>query len=81
MFSEITIVNDSNQFEFVRFDEEHEVKFFRALEFIINFNQYKGLSDKQLEDEPQIFGTKANKIAKKYNSITEKEKKQKRKRS
>lgn len=76
VFTGVTIVNDSNRFEFVRFDEEHEVKFFRDLEFIIDFDQYKVLSDEQLEDEVQKFGAKANEIAKKWNSMTKEERKQ-----
>lgn len=76
VFTGVTIVNDSNRFEFVRFDEEHEVKFFRDLEFIIDFDQYKGLSDEQLEDEAQKFGAKANEIAEKWNGMTEEERKQ-----
>ena len=35
VFTGVTIVNDSNRFEFVRFDEEHEVKFFRDLVSIL----------------------------------------------
>ena len=76
VFTGVTIVNDSNRFEFVRFDEEHEVKFFRDLEFIIDFDQYKALSDEQLEDEAQKFGAKANEIAKKWNGMTKEERKQ-----
>ncbi len=76
VFTGVTIVNDSNRFEFVRFDEEHEVKFFRDLEFIIDFDQYKALSDEQLEDEAQKFGVKANEIAKKWNGMTKEERKQ-----
>ena len=51
VFAGVTIVDDSNRFEFVRFDEEHEVKFFKGLKFIIDFDQYKEYSDEQLEEE------------------------------
>lgn len=65
-----TIVDDSNRFNFVRFDEEHEVKFFRELEFIIDYDQYKDLTDEQLDEEENKLITKAKKIAEKWNSIS-----------
>lgn len=73
VFTGVTIVNDENRFDFVRFDGEHDVKFFRELEFIIDFDQYKGLSDHQLEEEFQKLAAKANEIAEKWNGMTEKQ--------
>lgn len=73
VFTGVIIVDDSNRFDFVRFDEEHEVKFFRELEFIIDYDKYKDLTDEQLEEEGQKLATKANEIAKKWNSMTETE--------
>lgn len=67
------IVTDANRFEFVRFEEEHEVKFFRNLKFIIDFDQYKGFTDEQLEGEAHKLGAKANEIAEKWNDITPEE--------
>lgn len=63
------IVNDANRFDFVGFDEPHVVKFFRDQEFIIDFDQYKGLSDEQLEEEVQKLATRANEIAQKWNGM------------
>ena len=69
VFTGVTIVTDANRFEFVKFDEEHEVKFFRELGFIIDFDQYKNFTDEQLEAEAQKLGTKANEIAEKWNGM------------
>ena len=41
VFTGVTVVNDNNRFEFIKFDKEHEIKFFKELEFIINYEQYK----------------------------------------
>ena len=65
----IVIVNDSNRFDFVKFDEEHEVKFFKELDFIIDYDQYKDLTDEQLEEEGQKIATRANEIAERWNSM------------
>ena len=70
VFTGITIVNDSNRFDFVSFNKEHEVKFFRKLEFVIDYDQYKDLTDEQLEEEAQKSAAKANEIAKKWNSMS-----------
>lgn len=76
VFTGVTIVNDSNRFDFVRFDEVHEVRFFRDLEFVIDYDKYKSLTDKQLEEEGQKLAVKANEIAEKWNNMSEEERKQ-----
>lgn len=76
VFTGIVIVDDSNRFDFVRFDEEHEVKFFRELEFVIDYDQYKDLTDEQLEKECQKLATRANEIAEKWNAMPQEERKQ-----
>lgn len=73
VFTGVTIVTDENRFDFVKFDDEHEVKFFKDIDFIIDFNQYKDFSDEQLEEEVQRLGAKANAIAEKWNGMKEKE--------
>lgn len=73
VFTGIVIVNDSNRFDFVRFDEEHEVKFFRELDFVIDYDQYKDLTDEQLEEEGKKLATKANEIAERWNAMTTEE--------
>ena len=69
----VTIVTDANRFEFVRFDDESDVEFFKKLDFIIDFDQYKDLTDEQLEEEAQKLETRANEIAKTWNSMSEEE--------
>lgn len=69
VFTGITIVDDSNRFDFIEFNEEHEIKFFKELEFILDYDQYKGLTDEQLEEEGQKIADRANKIAEKWNSM------------
>lgn len=72
----VTIVDDSNRFDFVRFDKEHEVSFFRNLEFVIDYDRYKDLTDEQLEEESKELAVKANEIAKKWNKMSEEKRKQ-----
>ncbi len=72
----VTVVDDSNRFNFVRFDEKHEVNFFRDLDFVIDYDKYKDLTDEQLEEEGQKLAIKANEIAEKWNNMSKKERKQ-----
>ena len=76
VFTGVTIVNDSNRFDFVRFDEEHEVSFFRDLEFVIDYDKYKDLTDEQLEEEGRKLAVKAYGFAKKWNNMSKEERKQ-----
>lgn len=75
VFTGVTIVNDSNRFDFVKFDEEYEVRFFRDLEFVIDYDKYKDLTDEQLEEEGQKLAVKANEIAERWNNMSEEERK------
>lgn len=70
VFSGVTIVDNSNRFEFVSFSEEHEVKYFRELEFILDYNQYKDMDDNQLNEEAKKFVLRANEIVDKWNVMT-----------
>lgn len=72
-FNEIGFVYDSNRFNFVRLDEEQEVKFFRELDFVIDYDKYKDLSDEQLEEEWKKLANKSNEIAKKWNYMSDDE--------
>lgn len=69
----INVVTDTTRLEFVRFDNENEVKFFRECEFICDFDQYKDFTDEQIVAEVQRIAVKVNEIAKKWNEMTLKE--------
>ena len=76
VFNEAIVVCDNNRFNFERFDKEHEVKFFRDLDFILDYDQYKDLTDEQLEEEGQKLADKANEIARRWNNMNESERQQ-----
>ena len=61
-FGKTTIVNDKNRFNFLKFDKEDEVEFFKKLDFIIDYSEYRDLTDEGLEQAVKKFGTKANNI-------------------
>lgn len=73
VFSKPVITTDENRFNFVKFDEEHEIKFFKNLNFIIDYMQYKDLTDEQLEKEWSKIVGELNGIAKNRNRMSTKE--------
>lgn len=75
-FNGITIVDDSNRFEFVKFEGEEAVNYFKELEFIIDFDHYKGFTDEQIDKEAEELAAKANEIAEKWNAMTKKKRKE-----
>ena len=76
VFNGVCIVTDENRFDFVKFEEDNDVKFFKQQEFIIDYAQYKDLSDEQLEAEGKKYVDKANQIAEKWNQMSQSERKQ-----
>lgn len=69
-------VTDANRFDFIRFEEEHEVDFFKKLEFVIDYDQYKDFSEEQLIAEVKKLEDKANGIAEKWNDMTSEERRE-----
>lgn len=67
------IVNDSNCFDFVKFDKEPEVVFFKTLNFIIDYNDYKDLTDEQFQERFKSVVDEHNTLAKKWNKMSETE--------
>lgn len=64
IFTGVTIVTDTNRFEFVKFDDEHEVKFFKDIEFIIDFDQYKNFLMNNLKRKYKGLDLKQMKLLK-----------------
>ena len=69
----VTMVDDSNRFDFVKFDKEPEVAFFKTLNFIIDYNDYKDLTDEQFQERFKSVVGEYNSLAKKWNKMPETE--------
>ncbi len=46
-----TNINDNNRYDFVEFVSTEDIKFFNSLEWIINWNYYKELANRDILDE------------------------------
>lgn len=69
-------VTDANRFDFIRFECEEEVDYFKKMDFIVDFNEYKNYTDKQMFEACNKFIKKANDLEKTWSNMSEAEKKQ-----
>jgi len=69
----LTIVDDSNRYEFVKFDEESEIDFFRSLDWIIDYDLIKKLSEEQIIELIQNVTIQRNNIVKTFNAMNSEE--------
>lgn len=72
----IVIIDDSNRYEFVKFEAPEEIEFFKGLSWMINYNEVKDLSKGETITLAQSIAREKNEIATKFNSMSEKERKE-----
>lgn len=73
--SEITIIDDSNRYDFVKFSNPEEIEFLSKIDWIIDYNEIKDLSKKQLIEKAKSILEEQRIICKKYNSMSSHDKK------
>ncbi len=74
VFSGVVIVDDSNRFDFVQFEEPLEINFFKSMEWIIDYNKYMAFSDEELEKQFNEEVQAIDKIVDTYNAMSKEEK-------
>lgn len=72
----VTIINDSNRYDFVKLEEESEIEYFKGLDWIIDYNEVKDLSEDEIIKLAENIGEERDKIATTFNSMSEEERKQ-----
>lgn len=72
----IVIIDNSNRYEFVKFETPKEIEFFKGLSWMINYNDIKDLSEKEIIELGQNIAQERNEIVIKFNSMTEEERKE-----
>ena len=69
----ITIIDNSNRFEFIKFEEKSEIEFFKSQDWIVDFDDVKNLDDVQFIELGQSIAKQKNDIAIKYNAMSNEE--------
>ena len=72
----IVIIDDSNRYEFVEFDAPEEIEFFKGIDWMIDYNEVKDLSEEETTALGQSIAEEKNNIAQRFNSMTPEERKE-----
>ena len=65
----ITIIDDRNRYDFVLFKEKAEIDFFKGLDWMVDYNELKNLSEEEIIKLAEDTNEERDKIAATYNSM------------
>lgn len=68
-----SIIDNSNRFEFVKFEEKSEIEFWINLDWIIDYDSVKDLDESQIIELGKTVAQQKNDIAKRYNAMSDDE--------
>lgn len=71
----IKIGDGGNKYDFIRFDEDREIDFFKGLDWLIDYNMVKDLDEDQITTMIQNVVFEKSYIAKKFKELSLEEKK------
>lgn len=71
----IVIIDDSNRYEFVKFEAPEEIELFKGIDWMIDYNEVKDLSEEETIALGQSIAEEKNNIAQRFNSMTPEERK------
>lgn len=69
----VTIIDEGNRWDFIRFDEPSEVDFFRGLDWIIDWESVKDLSEEKVGELGQSVLEERNSLAQRFNGMNPEE--------
>lgn len=68
------VVNNSNRYNFVKFEDESEIEYFKELDWIIDYDSVKELDKDEINQLVNQIVDKEQEIADKFNNLPENEK-------
>lgn len=71
----IVIIDNSNRYEFIKFDKPEEIEFFQGIDWMIDYNKVKDLSEEEIIALAKSIAEENNEIARRFNSMTPEERK------
>ena len=66
----ITIIGDENRFDYIKFEQDNELEFFRDLDAVVDFDEINNLSLEEIEKKANDVGNKIENIVNKYNAMS-----------
>ena len=70
----LTFIDDSNRYYFIKYEEDSEIEYLKGLDWMIDYNEVKDLSDDEIISLGQSIADKKNSIASKFNAMSNEEK-------
>lgn len=67
------VIDESNRFKFAVFDLPEEVEFFKNQDWIIDYGEYKFLTDEELEEAARRKNLEIQLLIESYNNLSEEE--------
>lgn len=64
-------IDDKTRYEFIKFEEQSDIEFFKSLGWIIDYNEVKDLSESEMISLYKKIIEEKNAIARKYNLMSE----------
>lgn len=71
----IVIIDNRNRYHFMEFKDSKEIEFFKAIDWMIDYNKVKDLSEKEIMELAQSIAGERDNIAQKFNSMTQEQRK------
>ena len=72
----VVIIDDRNRYEFIEFNTPEEIEFFQSLDWIVDYDKVKDLSEEETIALAQSISDERNEIAKMFNSMSSEDRKQ-----
>lgn len=64
-------IDENNEYEFIKFTKRNEIEYFKNLDWIIDYNQVKNLTDEKIVELVKETANELNRIAEKFNKMSE----------
>lgn len=68
-------IDDENKNEFIKFDKDNEIEFFKNLDWIVDYQVLKNLTDEEIYSMGQDILNEKNRIARQFNLLSPVERK------
>lgn len=68
--NDITVIDDTNRYEFVEYNEPNEIEFFKGIDWMIDYDEVKDLSEDEIISLGQSIADERNAIAKRFNAMS-----------
>ena len=72
----ITIIDNSNRYEFIEFSKPEDIEFFKGIDWIVDYDEVKGLTEEQLIELGQSVSDEKKQKIDQYNKMPEEKKKE-----